>query len=238
MLIDDPRDLSTLSIAQSQHLADQSRWLRLDSLASLPADVAAVLARHEGGLAFGMLSSLSAEAEDALAGRNGELKIPFLRELKTRSLAAKLAGQPSFGCYGLQYISDAAAEGLVTRAGPLDLDASQLRDISQHTHVLIEKHATARPVIRSSPSRRIISGGPPIWASVLVILLALSELVIAVYAILFVPFQLHVVAGTQFMVGSLFWPMCRAFWPYYIAGVGVRLLRMALERCHVKRHQP
>ena len=136
----DASDLSTLTIEQAQSLMGRKGWLRLDSLMSLSSDVAAVLARHEGGLGFGMLNSVSEETEEALAGHKGELDIRFLKELKSRALATKLAGQRSWSEGQLLHISDAAAEGLVARPGLLRLNVTALHNLSPHARMLLETH--------------------------------------------------------------------------------------------------
>jgi hypothetical protein len=136
----DASDLSALTIEQAHSLMGRSGWLRFDSLMSLSSDVAAVLARHEGGLGFGMLNSFSEETEKSLSDHKGDLDIPFLKELKSRALATKLAGQPSWSEGQLLHISDAAAEGLVARAGLLRLNVTALHNLSPHARTLLEAH--------------------------------------------------------------------------------------------------
>lgn len=136
----DASDQSALTIEQAHSVMGRNGWLRLDSLMSLSSDVAAVLARHEGGLGFGMLNSVSEETEETLAGHKGELDIPLLKELNSRALATKLAGQPSRSEGQLLHISDTAAEGLVTRAGRLRLNVTALHNLSPHARMLWEAH--------------------------------------------------------------------------------------------------
>lgn len=225
----DASDLSALTIEQAHSLMGRNGWLRLDSLMSLSSDVAAVLARHEGGLGFGMLTSVSEATEESLAGHKGELDIPFLKELRSRALATKLAGHPTWSTKQLLHISDAAAEGLVTRAGLLHLDITGLHNLSPHARMLLETHNSSYPPVQPPAEQR--PGPTPrtnalwessFWIQVLLplalpLLLVLIGFAILVYSFFFVLFELnnsnHV---TKHTLASLWWPVMRSLWPYFL----------------------
>jgi len=221
----DASDLSALTIEQAHSLMGRNGWLRLDSLMSLSSDVAAVLARHEGGLGFGMLTSVSEKTEEALAGHKGELDIRFLKELKSRDLAAKLTGQPSWSARQLRHISAAAAEGLVTRAGTLHLDMTGLHNLSPHARMLLETHNRSYPPAQPpgpAPRTNALRESSPVWIQVLLtlalpLLLILVGFAILVYSFFFVLFELnnstHV---TKHTLASLWWPVMRSLWPYFL----------------------
>jgi hypothetical protein len=245
----DASDLSALTIEQAHSLMGRNGWLRLDSLMSLSSDVAEVLARHEGGLGFGMLNSVSEETEEFLAGHKGELDIRFLKELKSRALATKLAGQPSWSEGQLLHISDAAAEGLVTRAGTLHLDMKALHNLSPHARTLLETHSGLYPTVQPPaeqrqgpiPKTNALLGSSPVWVQVLLalalpVLLVLAGFAILVYSFFFVTFELNNgTLVTKYTLASLWWPIVRSLWPYFVTSwvlhvVGKTLLRLSVPR--------
>lgn len=230
----DASDLSALTIEQAHSLMGRNGWLRLDSLMSLSSDVAAVLARHEGGLGFGMLTSVSEATEESWAGHKGELDIPFLKELKSRALATKLAGHPTWSTKQLLHISDAAAEGLVTRAGLLHLDITGLHNLSPHARMLLETHnrlyppeqrpaepdykSLAADVLRGADAERIRRDAPIGGLRLFTLfLLLLARLAIYSYAFFYVTFELRSALNTKLTLASLLWPIICSLWPYFVA---------------------
>jgi len=213
----DASDLSALTIEQAQSLVGRNGWLRFDSLMSLSSDVAAVLARHDGGLGFGMLNSVSEETEEALAGHKGELDIRFLKELKSRALAAKLAGQPSWSEGQLLHISDTAAEELVTRAGRLCLNVTAISNLSPHARMLLETRNGLYPPQKT----KSFLESSPVWSNLLLtfvsLLLFLTGLAVLVYAHSYVLIELNNSAhGTKYTGASLVWQIWRSLWPYFV----------------------
>jgi hypothetical protein len=237
----DASDLSALTIEQAHSLMGRNGWLRLDSLMSLSSDVAEVLARHEGGLGFGMLNSVSEETEEFLAGHKGELDIRFLKELKSRALATKLAGQPSWSEGQLLHISDAAAEGLVTHAGRLGLNVTALHNLSPHAQMLLETHnrlyppeqrpaepdykSLAADILRDVEAGRIRRDAPIGGLRLFTIyLLLLARLAIYSYAFFYVTFELKIALNTKLTLASLLWPIICSLWPYFVADFVLRVV--------------
>lgn len=145
----DPKTLTTITAEQAEDIAGR-RWyprLMFDSLVALPAEAAAVLATHEGGICFAALEELSPDAARALAvhqplkpfgsfslefralrkmspetaaalvEHQGNLRLPAVERLDSPALARKLAGQWGELKIGLTELTPETAAILATNEG-------------------------------------------------------------------------------------------------------------------------
>ena len=114
----DSATLKTLSVDDAKRLAGEIRGrLSLDSLTTLPDDVAKELAKREGWLSLNGLTTLSNGAAEALGGHKGYLLLDGLTALSNEAAAslAKHGGYLSLN--GIKTLSDEAAAPLFQTGG-------------------------------------------------------------------------------------------------------------------------
>jgi len=115
-------------------LAEHEGRLSLNGLTSLSAEAAQALAKHKGDLGLGGLTSLSAEAAQALAKHKGDLHL-YLD--------------------GLTSLSAEVAQALAKHEGWLSLDGLTSED-KQRFEILREQHRAANETLTLEIARQLI----------------------------------------------------------------------------------
>jgi len=90
----DTNSIQTLTVEQAEDLvrtAAEGQALSLNGLNTLPPEVAAILATHNGAILLNGIEEMSADAERALENHRGVLQCRGLTTLKSAVLAAKLS---------------------------------------------------------------------------------------------------------------------------------------------------
>lgn len=105
----------------------------LNKLKTLPAEVAAVLATHNGNLYFGALRELSPEAARAFAQSEAALCFPGLRTISDEAVSALASrqGEATYLELGVRSLSPAALESLSRSKGCLSLDGLKSLSVEQ-----------------------------------------------------------------------------------------------------------
>ena len=141
--------LNGLSETAAKYLGERTGllFLNLDGPETISDSIAESLSLSNGGLVILSLTSLSDNAAASLSKYKGDLELgnlPKLSDTAAESLSkhagtSSMGGGPSaLGLYGLQYLSDAAAESLCGRKGPfcyMDLD-----ELPESAAAILRKH--------------------------------------------------------------------------------------------------
>lgn len=145
-----PQDMTSLSAFESvtELNADGAReiirhycnyWLLLPAVTDLPADVAAILAAHRGGLVLNRVATLTTAAATGLGRAPGPLELKGLESISA-DVAAALAGVGGeLSLDGLGSIDRDVAVALAARGGPLSLLG--LEDISRECAAVFGAHS-------------------------------------------------------------------------------------------------
>lgn len=114
----EPATPEQISLDDAKRLAVEQRGrLRLDSVTSLPDEVATELARREGWLSLNGLATISNGAAEALGGHNGYLFLDGLTTLSNEAAAALAKHGGYLSLNGIKTLSDEAAVPLLQTGG-------------------------------------------------------------------------------------------------------------------------
>lgn len=107
--------------------------IQLDKLKTLPADVAAVLATHNGHLSFRALRELSPEAARAFTQSEAALCFPGLRTISDEAVSALASrqGEATYLQLSVRSLSPAALDSLSRSKGYLVLDGLKSLSVEQ-----------------------------------------------------------------------------------------------------------